>query len=73
MACNIYCNSSVDRSVPIELDDKSHRKKKAIFGDVKKNRIYKKVGLPILHVKVQRGYQKQILATEIVERIRGGG
>ena len=54
----------------VELDDRSHEGSKAKVQDKKKDRIYDKVGLPILRVKVEGKYKREELAKDIIEKIR---
>lgn len=52
--------------VGIELDDKSHQREDRRERDAFVDGVYKAAGLPLLHIRVKRGYQPEELAEQLM-------
>ncbi len=55
--------------IGIELDDASHERKDRVERDEFVDQVFQAAGLPILHVKAERGYQPAELIEEIRRRL----
>jgi hypothetical protein len=69
----LLCNSdSLSPILCIELDDKSHELPDHQESDNFKNKLFELIGLPLLRVKLQKGYSSHYLHDLIEWKLREG-
>lgn len=65
----VICDFSCNALLAIELDDASHEDRTAHQIDDFKNKLFKKIGIPLYRVPVQKNYQKDLdLIIEALEK-----
>jgi hypothetical protein len=65
----LFDRSTISPVLAIELDDSSHEREDRQERDIFVDNVLAKVGLPLLHVKAQTGYNLQQVSDAIVSAI----
>ncbi len=62
-------NQTLEPLLVVELDDSSHKQYESSERDIFKDTTFAAIGLPFLRVKLQQEYNKELLRTQIKEKI----